>query len=94
MTHEVNYFQRILKHQNPTYFSGVRITTEVENIYGGDEMNNIILGKLRKITIQFPGNSVNLYPDISFYIRFVWGGNVDVIATFDFDGTNYFKFTV
>lgn len=91
MTTEVNYFLRILKHQNPTYFSRVRITTEVENIYGGDEMNNIILGKFRKITIEFPGNSGNLYPDISFYIRFVWGVD-NVLATFDFDGTNYFSF--
>ena len=94
MTLEINYFQRILKHQNPTYYSGVIITTEVENIYGGDEMNNIIVGKLRKITIQFPGNSGNLYPDISSFIRIVWGGKVNVIATFDFDETNHFKFVI
>jgi len=90
---EINYFQRILKHQNPIYYSGVRITTEVKNIYGEPGINNIIVGKLRKIIIQFPGNSGNLYSNISSYIRFVWGTN-DVIAEFDFDGTNYFKFTV
>jgi hypothetical protein len=46
-----------------------------------------------EIVISFPGNSGNLYPDISFFIRFVWGTD-DVIATFDFDETNHFKFTV
>ena len=90
---EVNYFLKILKHQNPIYYSRVRITTEVKNIYGEPGINNIIVGKLRKIIIQFPGNSGNLYSNISSYIRFVWGTN-DVIAEFDFDGTNYFKFTV
>jgi hypothetical protein len=90
---EVNYFLKILKHQNPIYYSGVRITTEVKNIYGEPGINNIVVGKLRKIIIQFPGNSGNLYSNISSYIRFVWGTN-DVIAEFDFDGTNYFKFTV
>jgi hypothetical protein len=44
-------------------------------------------------TISFP-NIGTLYYDISDYVKFVWGGNVDVIATFDFDGTNYFKFTI
>jgi hypothetical protein len=89
---EINYFLRILKRQNPIYYSGVIITTVVENIYGGYEMNNIVVGEFRKITIKFPGNSGNLYSNISSYIRFVWGTN-DVIAEFHFDGTNYFKFT-
>jgi hypothetical protein len=79
---EIDYFLKILKHQNPNYFSEVRITTEV----------NIMVGKY-EIVISFPGNSGNLYPDISFYIRFVWGTNVFVIAEFDSDGTNHFKFT-
>ena len=90
---EIDYFLRILKRQNPIYYNGVTITTKVENIYGGYEINNIVVGKLRKISIIFPGNSGNLYSNIRSYIRFVWGTN-DVIAEFDFDGTNYFKFTV
>ena len=54
---------------------------------------NYVLPVKYDYEISFPGNSGNLYPDISFYIRFVWDTN-DVMATFDINGTNYFKFTI
>jgi hypothetical protein len=46
-----------------------------------------------EIEIVFP-NIGSLYYDMCFYIDYMWGGKVDVIATFDFNGTNHFKFTV
>jgi hypothetical protein len=53
----------------------------------------VMRGYKTKLIITFPGNSGNLYPDISLYIRLVWGRD-DVIATFDFDGTNHFSFNL
>ncbi len=43
--------------------------------------------------ISFP-NVGSLYYDMCFYIDYMWGGKVDVMASFDFDGTNHFQFTI
>ena len=99
MTREVNYFQRILKHQYPTLHNKVGISVSAYSNYqeylGGDGRMRAELNYnsyKQDITISFP-NIGELYYDISFFIRFVWGTD-DVIATFDFDETNHFKFTV
>jgi hypothetical protein len=100
MTPEINYFQRLLKHKYPTLWDKVGIKISAYSNYkqylGGDGRMRAELNynsQKHEIVISFPGNSGNLYPDISFFIRFVWGTD-DVIATFDFDETNHFKFTV
>lgn len=91
----VKSFMMILKRYHPKYVNSVSITTSIECDYDiptrgyGGEMR----GYKTKLTIIFPGNSGNLYPDISLYIRLVWGRD-DVIANFDFDGTNYFSFNL
>jgi hypothetical protein len=92
MTHEVNYFQRLLKHKYPTLWDKVGIKISAYSNYkqylGGDGRMRAELNynsQKHEIVISFP--------DISFFIRFVWGTD-DVIATFDFDETNHFKFTV
>ena len=100
MTREVNYFQRILKHQYPTLHNKVGISVSAYSNYqeylGGDgrmraELNYI--PQKCEIVISFP-NVDSLYYDMCFYVDYLWGGNVDVIASFDFNGTNHFKFTV
>ena len=98
---EVKVFQKILKLKHPTFWNRVNINVIAHSNY---QQNLVGLdGRIRaelnynslkyEIVISFPGNSCNLYPDISFYIRFVWGCH-DVIATFDSDGTNHFTFDV
>jgi hypothetical protein len=98
MTHEVNYFRRLLKHKYPTLHNkiGVSVSAYSKYQYFGD------VGRMRAelnydscmqdITISFP-NIDGLYYDISFFIRFVWGTD-NVRATFNSDGTNYFSFTI
>ena len=99
MTHEVNYFQRLLKHKYPTLWDKVGVSVSAYSNYeqylGGDGRMRAELNYnsyKQDITISFP-NIGELYYDISFFIRFVWGTN-DVMATFDSSGTNQFKFTV
>lgn len=99
MTHEVNYFQRLLKHKYPTLWDKVGVSVSAYSNYeqylGGDGRMRAELNYnsyKQDITISFP-NIGELYYDISFFIRFVWGTN-DVMATFDYSGTNQFKFTV
>ena len=96
---EIDYFQRILKHQHPIHFNKISITM---NVYSNYEQYLGRDGRMRAdlnynsskqdITISFP-NIDSLYYDISTFIRFVWGIN-DVNAQFNSDGTNHFKFTV
>lgn len=81
MVSGVKSFIQILKRNHPEYVNKVFISASLTNDYEN------------KLTIEFPGMSGNLYPDISLYIRLVWGCD-DVIANFDFDGTNYFSFNI
>jgi len=99
MTREVNYFQRILKHQYPTLHNQVGISVSAYSNYqeylGGDGRMRAELNYnsyKQDITISFP-NIGSLYYDICFYINFVWSTD-NVMATFDYSGTNHFKFTV
>jgi hypothetical protein len=81
MVSGVKSFMGILNRYHPKYVNSVSIRTLIDDDYK------------TKLTITFPGNSGNLYPDISLYIRLVWGCD-DVIANFDFDGTNHFSFNL
>lgn len=100
MTHEVNYFQRLLKHKHPTIWDKVGVSVSAESNYhqhlGMDGRMRAELNYLKpvkyEITINFP-NIDRLYYDICFFVAFVWSPN-DVHATFDYSGNNYFKFTL
>jgi hypothetical protein len=94
----VKSFRKILKRQYPEYYDRISVSINQYSNYSQflgvdgrmrEELNYNL--KVTEVRISFPGNSGNLYPDISFYIRFVWGVD-NVLATFDFDGTNYFSF--
>jgi hypothetical protein len=99
MTREVNYFKRILKYKCPSLYDKVGISVSVYSNYQQSLSSD---GRIRAelnhnsskqdVVITFP-NIGRLYYDISFFIRFVWGTD-EVVATFDYDGTNYFKFTI
>ena len=100
MTTEVNYFQRLLKHKYPTIWNKVGVSVSAESNYhqylGMDGRMRAELNYLKpvkyEITITFP-NIGELYYDVCFFIRFVWNTD-DVMATFDYSGTNYFTFTL
>tara|TARA_R110000868_G_C10910514_1_gene764930 strand:+ start:1377 stop:1676 length:300 start_codon:yes stop_codon:yes gene_type:complete len=99
MTNEVNYFQKLLKHKYPTLWDKVGVSVSAYSNYeqylGGDSRMRAELNYnsyKQDITISFP-NIGELYYDINFFIKFVWGTD-DVIVTFDYSGTNHFKFTV
>jgi hypothetical protein len=81
MVSGVESFRKILKLKNPEWVDKVVISQTLTDNYS------------TKLTIMFPGKSGNLYPDISLYIRLVWGRD-DVIAIFDFDENNYFSFYI
>jgi hypothetical protein len=100
MIQEVNYLQRILKHKYPTLHNEIGISVSAYSDYqeylGGD-------GRMRDelnynspvqydVEISFP-NVGSLYYDLTFYINFVWGTD-NVVATFDYSGVSYFKFTI
>ena len=86
MVSGVESFRKILKRYHPEYINSVSISVL-------NEYDIRMRGCKTKLTITFPGNSGNLYPDISLYIRLIWGCD-DVIASFDFDETNYFSFNL
>ena len=101
MTLKINHFLKIVKHQHPECYDRISVSVLSQSNYqqylGMD-------GRMRAelnynspaqydIEISFP-NVDSLYYDMSFYIDYVWGGKIDVVATFDYSGTNYFKFTV
>lgn len=95
---EVNYFQKLLKHKYPTLYNKVIVSVNSRSNYeeylGGDGRMRAELNYnsyKQDIIISFP-NIGELYYDVSFFIRFVWNTD-DVMATFDYSGTNYFKFT-
>jgi hypothetical protein len=97
---EINYFQKILEHQYPNHFNQISLTMNAYSNYkqylGRDGRMRAELNynsSKQDITITFPSRIDGLYYDISSFIRFVWGIN-DVMAEFDSDGINYFKFTV
>jgi hypothetical protein len=101
MTQKVNYFQKMLEHQHPDLYHRVGISVEsISNYFQYRGVDGRVRAELNynspvkyKYVISFP-NVDSLYYDMCFYIDYMWGGNVDVIASFDFDGTNHFKFTV
>jgi len=95
MVSGVKSFMMILKRYHPKYVNSVSISTLIECDYDIPTIGYVggMRGYKTKLTITFPGNSGNLYPDISLYIRLVWGHD-DVIAYFDFDGTNHFSFNI
>ena len=99
MTQKVKYFQKILKYKYPTLYNEIRISinsksnyTQYMGIYGRirAELNYNSKPKY-EIVITFP-NKYGLYNDMGFFIKFVWDID-DILATFDFDGTNHFQFT-
>jgi hypothetical protein len=101
MTQKVNHFLKLLKHQQPEHYDRCNVSVSSKSNY---QQYRGIDGRMRAelnynspvqydIKISFP-NVGTLYYDMSFYIDCIWGGKVDVIATFDFDGTNHFRFTL
>jgi hypothetical protein len=100
MTQKVNHFLKLLKHQQPECYDRISVSVSSKSNY--IEYRGID-GRMRAelnynspaqydIEISFP-NVDSLYYDMSFYIDYVWGGKIDVAATFDFNGTNHFRFT-
>ena len=99
MNQKINYFKKMLEHQHPNLYHRIGVSDElVSNYYQYRGVDGRMRAELKyipqkcEIVISFP-NIGDLYYDISSYIRFVWGCD-DVRATFDFDGTNYFTFTI
>ena len=98
MTHEVNYFKRVLKYKCPTLCDKVSISVSISSDYqqslGRDGIMRAELNyhsSKQDVVITFP-NIGGLSYDVGFLIRFVWCTD-DIVATFDYSGTNYFKFT-
>ena len=100
MTQKVNHFLKLLKHQQPEHYDRCKISVSSKSNY---QQYRGMDGRMRAelnynspvqydIEISFP-NVDSLYYDMSFYIDYVWGGKIDVAATFDFNGTNHFRFT-
>ena len=100
MNRKISHFQKILEHKHPDLYRRVGISVELVSNYhqyqgvGGRmrEELNYNSPVTYEYTISFP-NIGTLYYDISDYVRFVWGCD-DVRATFVFNGSNYFKFTI
>ena len=79
MTHEVNYFQRLLKHKYPTLWDKVGVSVSAYSNYeqylGSDGRMRAELNYnsyKQDITISFP-NIGGLYYDISFFIKSTMG---------------------
>ena len=98
---KISHFLSILKHQHPDCYDRIDISVSSQSDY---QQHRGMDGRMRaelnynspvkyEYVISFP-NIGSLYYDMCFYIDYIWGGNVDVMATFDFNGTNYFKFTI
>lgn len=101
MTEKVNYFLKMVEHQHPYDYSKINISVFAQSNYqplrGIDgrmrEELNYNLPVKYDIDISFP-NIGNLYYDISFFIECVWGGKINVVASFNNTGENYFSFTI
>ena len=100
MTEKVNYFLKMVEHQYPDDYDKLNISVSAQSDYQQyRDMDGSVRAELNynlpvnyNIDISFP-NIGNLYYDISFYIDCVWGGRINVIASFNNSGTNYFSFT-
>ena len=100
MTEKVNYFLKMVEHRYPDDYDKLNINVSAQSDYQQyRDMDGSVRAELNynlpvnyNIDISFP-NIGNLYYDISFYIDCVWGGRINVIASFDNSGTNYFSFT-
>jgi len=101
MTHEINYFQKIIKHKYPILWDRITINVIAQSNY---HQFCDIDGRMRAelnynlpvkydIDVSFP-NIGDLYYDLSFFIKFVWGDNLNVVASFDSFGKNYIRFTL
>ena len=101
MNRKVKYFLKMVEHQHPEFYDKINISVSSKSNY---QQYRGMDGRMRaeinynspvtyEYTIQFP-NIDSLYYDMCFYINYMWGGNVDVLATFDYGGANYFKFTL
>jgi hypothetical protein len=98
---KINQFLKILKHQHPEHYDRFNFRVSSKSNYqqfrGMDGVMRAELNYNSPVTyeyiISFPNIGL-LYYDMCFYIDYMWGGGVDVVATFDYDGTNYFKFTI
>ena len=100
MNQKINHFKKMLEHQHPDLYHKVGISAElVSNYYQYRGVDGRMRAELNyipqkcEIVISFP-NIDDLYYDMCFYVDYFWGGNVDVIASFDFDGTNHIKFSI
>ena len=99
-TEKINYFLKIIKHQHPECYDRISVSVSSQSNYqeyrGMDGRMRAELNYNSPVKyeyeILFP-NVGSLYYDMCFFIKFVWGID-DVRATFDYSGTNYFKFTV
>lgn len=97
---KINQFLKILKHQHPEHYDKFNFSVSSKSNYqefrgiGGKRRMEINYIPVRyDYTLSFPNIGL-LYYDMCFYINYMWGGSVDVVGTFDYDGTNYFRFTI
>jgi len=98
---KINQFLKILKHQHPESYDRFNFSVSSKSNYqqfrGEDGVMRAELNYNSPVTyeyiISFPNIDL-LYYDMCFYIDYMWGGSVNVVATFDFAGTNYFRFTI
>ena len=100
-TEKINYFLKIIKHQHPECYDRISVSVSSQSNYqeyrGMDGRMRAELNYNSPVKYEyerlFP-NVGSLYYDMCFYVDYMWGGNVDVMATFDMNGTNYFRFTI
>jgi hypothetical protein len=98
---KINHFIAIVKHQHPECYGRINVSASSQSDYQEYRgMDGRIRAELHynspvkyEYVISFP-NVGSLYYDMCFYVSYMWGGNVDIRATFDINGTNYFQFTV
>ena len=89
MNQKINHFKKMLEHQHPDLYHKVGISAElVSNYYQYRGVDGRMRAELNYIPQKC--EIVISFPNIDDF----WGGNVDVIASFDFDGTNHFKFSI
>jgi hypothetical protein len=100
MTRNINQFLKLVKCEYPYCFDEINVSVSQESNY---HQYRGVDGRMRaelnynspvkyNIEISFP-NVGRLYSDICFYVDCIWNTN-NVIATFDYTGRHYFKFTI